>query len=285
MIISRYNLMAHKMSRQDRGIPMLDNVHFEKDGTSIATNGLAVIVVSPVTDKMKEHVIIQDKDTIKSDITISAESVKEALKSLPRDTKYAGVLEHCVIEKKTKDKTVIKFSDGKRSKSLEAKVYNNEYADYRSFIKNSYKNNKTNIKTAFNLSRLLSVLSTINEICPDTSYSTPVFIEFNEDGNLIFRCTNMKNSQQVIGLVRAYDGLEGKIPDLTEWEKRILHCPESSKPKPKIKKIRKTKIKDKDDIIIFRKSKKGEIKKKKFIRKMKNRFNRKLRTNGKEKKE
>ena len=222
MIVSRYNLIAHKLSKQDKGVPMLDNVHFMKDGTSIATNGLAIIAVSPITSEMKKHVVIDDKDNINSDITISTESVQEALKNLPKDIKFAGVLEHCVIEKKKNDKTIMKFSDGKRQKSIEIKTYDNEYADYQSFIKNAYKNNESNKKTAFNLSRLLSVLNTINEVCPDTSNRTPVFMEYNEDGNLIFRCTNQKNGQETIGFMRAYEGLEGKIPMLSEWEKGIL---------------------------------------------------------------
>lgn len=222
MLISRYNLLIHRMTKQDKGIPMLDNVHFEGDGTSIATNGLAVVTVSPVQEKMREQVILEDKSD-SSDITISSESVKEVLKSLPKDTKYSGILEHCIIENTGSGKAKFRLSDGKRKRSIEIKTYDNEYIGYNKVLQKSYQDNENNVKTAVNLSRLLSVLSTISECCPDTSYQTPVFMEYNSDGNIIFRATNQKNGQQIIAVMKSYHGSEGKIPKLSEWERKMFY--------------------------------------------------------------
>jgi len=236
MIVSKDNLKIVKISKQDNKIPMLDNVYFTNEGATVASNGLAVVAVSPVNEQMKEHVVVDDKG-LQEDIVISSESVKEMIKNLPKDTKYAGVLEHCVLENRDNKKAKFKYYDGRRGKSFDAKVYGNRYADFKEVFKLAYDDSKhgPNVRTAINLSRLLSMVTIFNEVCSDSSHNTAIFLEFTTDGNFIFRCTNHRTKQKIIGVMKAYQGLEGKIPELDTWEKDMF----SIKKERKIDKVLK----------------------------------------------
>lgn len=220
MIFSKSNLQVVKMTKVDNKIPVLDNVHFMSNGGTVGTNGVAVIAVSPVEKRFLDHVIFE-KEKIKPlniSYTISAESIREVLKVLPKDTKFSGVLELVNFSG-----DAIELHDGKRKKSIEVKQYAREYTEYKDVFKTAYKTIKDHgaVSTAINLDRLYSIIDCLKEICNDTAQNTILFIQFTNRGDIVFRTRN-KQGQQVVSMIKAYSGVEGSIPEFTNWEKDLF---------------------------------------------------------------
>lgn len=228
MKLSKGNLLAVALTKTDKQIPVLDNVHITKEGGTVATNGLAVLCVSPVTDETKEKVPLDERKMF-TDETISSETAKEVLKNMPRDTKFRGILEHC-------DYSSGKFelTDGKRKRTLSAKTWSRDYVKYRDVLRNAH-TRRDGKRCAVNIKRLMAILETIDKICPDSSKNAAVFLEFTEDNNIFFRCRNAATEQKVLAYMKAYDTSEMNWPELDAWERDLL----GEKAHRKIKKEKK----------------------------------------------
>jgi len=216
MIFSKQNLWVVDLTKNDKSIPALDNVHFTKEGLTIGTNGMAVIAVGPVHDNMLKHVIIRHSP-LPQDLTISSETVKEVLKNIPRDTKYSGVTEHVDLSDKS-----FSLHTGKTGgeKKIGIKTYNREYANFQDVFKRAF-SKPTEIKTAINLRRFISVLETLDKICPDSAQNSAAFIQFTKDNDLIIRCENPKTKQKAIAVMKSYSGVESRFPKLEDWERKL----------------------------------------------------------------
>ena len=215
MKLSKGNLRVVELTKIDKQIPVLDTIHITKEGGTVATNGMAIICVSPVTKEMKEKVPLKESKMF-TDETISSETAKEVLKNIPSDKKFRGVLEHCDYSSGK-----FKFTDGKRGKTLSAKTWPRDYVDYKSVLQNANKK-RDGKRCAVNLKRLLAVLETIDKICPDSSKNSAVFLEFTKDNNIFVRGANIKTDQRVLAFMKAYDFSETRWPELDEWERDLL---------------------------------------------------------------
>jgi hypothetical protein len=253
MKLSKGNLLAVELTKTDKAIPALDNVHITKDGGTVATNGLAVLCVSPVADDMREKVPLDERKMFSNE-TIASETAKEVLKNMPRDTKFRGVLEHC-------DYASGKFelTDGKRRRTLSAKTWPRDYVNYRDVLTNAH-TKRDGKRCAVNLKRLMTILQTIDKICPDSSKNSAVFLEFTEDNNIFFRCTNPATQQKVLAYMKAYDTREMPWPELDEWERDLL----GEKTSRKIKKEKRANVGKSLREINLRLKKKSDEEKKKF---------------------
>ena len=231
-IFSKQNLKVVEVCKDDKDQDKLNNVHFTKEGATVAANGITVMAVSPVQDEWKESSIL-DETRMLTDETITAETVKDVLKNIGADTKYKGVLEHTDL-----NQGVFTLSDGKREKKIEAKVYKKEYVRYKDIFQRVF-SNSVSACAAVNLKRLISTLQTLDKICPDTTKNSIVYIDFTksaEGNDMIFRSENVKTKQRAVAVLKAYSGNEGKYLKMNEWE-----CELTGAKKKKMKKLRKIK--------------------------------------------
>ena len=238
MIYSKGNLHAANITKNDKDISVLNNVHFTKEGGSIASGGepACVLAVSPVTEETKENVPLIDSE-LKDDLTINSESVKEVIKNIPKDTKYGGALEHTDLERDNENINFIVSSGKGRIKRFEAKEFPFEYVDYKEVYKNVFER-KILAKTAINLKRFITMLETIDKICPDSAKHSIVHMSLTDKNDVILHCENVKNGQRVLGIIKAYEGRESEGLKFTEWE-RGLTCQKRKKFLRKRKKLRK----------------------------------------------
>lgn len=227
MKLSKGNLLAVELTRVDKSIPALDNVHITPSGATIGSNGMAVLAVGPVSDEMRDKVPLDEKEMLGAE-TVSAETIKEILKNMPRDTQFRGVLEHC-------DYAHGKFelTDGKRRRSISAKTFPRDYVNYLGVMRNA-RERLDSKRCAVNLKRLLAVLTTLDKICPDSSKNSAVFMEFTSDNSIFIRARNVATDQRSVAYMKAYDTEEMPWPELDAWEAELL----TGKKTRKIKKER-----------------------------------------------
>lgn len=214
MIISKSNLKVADVAKIDSSIPALGNVHFLKDGSTVAANGRALITVSPVHKEVKQAIPLTE--SVPKEQTISLGTVKEILKNMPKDVMFKGLLEHCDLGIGT-----FTLHDGKRKKKVEAKVYDREYIDFRKmFYKAGEKRSKCRI--VLNRKRLINLLQAIDAICTDNSGENPIYLDFTEDNNIILRGVNVVNGQRAIAVMTSYKHEEGKWLVEDVWEEKML---------------------------------------------------------------
>jgi len=243
MIVSKSNLQVVNVTKLDKNIPALDNVHLAEDGSTVAIGGKMALVVSPVDDKAKKKIenVIEDEGA--GGITISSDTVKQIIKDMPADRKFGGLLEHCNIKKLGNGTDVrVTTTDGKRKRSIVGKLFDKDFLPYRELFKVAIEksNSGDSKRIVLNLKRLLILLQTIEKVAPDTSGDNPIWIEFTDNDYVIIRGVNMITGQRCVGVMNSYKNTEGKWLEVNEWERSFLY---SKKLKKKLKIKRKVGIK------------------------------------------
>jgi hypothetical protein len=218
MIVSRSNLLVNKIIAKDKDIPALNNVRLECDGTSVGAARNIVIAVSPVVQEIKDKYPIKESE--KCAATINAEHIKKALSLLPVDKTFSGLLEHVDVSKGEVGQVKLKFTDGKRTSSINCKEYKHEYVPWKEIIKRTVKSGIKN-SIVLNRARLKLLLETIEKIIPDTGGDSPIMIEFTNDNDLLVRAINSNNGQRVLATMTNYKGNTAQLK-FTEWEKEII---------------------------------------------------------------
>lgn len=216
MILSKTNLTAVKLTKDSKQIPALNNIHVRKDGTTVGASNDIVLCVSPVTSEVKEETVIEES-TLDEDVTIPADAVKDALKNIPPDKKFGGLLEHCDLEV-INGKGIFTLKDGKKWRKISANPYKHGFIKFKQILQRVLSNSRASMRVVVNLNRLITLLQTIKEMCPDSTGENPVFIEFTNHNDMILRAVNQKNGQRVLGTMTSYKGVEGKWLEKDEWE-------------------------------------------------------------------
>lgn len=213
MILHKSNLKIVDIVREDKGIPMLNNIHVDSNGITSAIGNKIMLVISAVKENTAEsvakmHSWIKDKFAL----TIPADSVKEVLKNIPKDTQFGGVLEHIELSEDGQ----FKLSDGRRQRQIKCIPWSKDYPEWRKVWED--RKSQVKIKAIYNRKRLLLLLQTMDKCCEDTSGYSPIWLEICEDGTMVLRSVNMKTGQKALGIVAAVDGKEGEWITDEEFE-------------------------------------------------------------------
>ena len=215
MILSKKNLLVVECISVDKQIPVLNNIHIAEDGSTVASSGRGLIAVSPVPDKIRKSVPVDDSGVDGG--TYASETIKQVLKNLPRDVQFGGLLEFVDLKNGT-----FTLTDGKRKHELIGKPYDRKYIDYQDVIQKAFENISSGSRVVLNLKRLIALLQTVEKICGDSVAETPIYIEFTKENDVIIMGESSKTGQQVIALMNSYKGIEGKWIVLNTWAKKII---------------------------------------------------------------
>jgi len=219
MILSRGNLQAVIVAKDDKGVPALDNVHVVSDGSTVGASSQTVIAVSPVNPSLKEDVILRETELDKS-LTIPISVISKVLKSMPKDTLFNGLREHCDVSSEG-NKVYFEIKDGKGTETKDGMLYRHNYIKYKDMFKRIMTYSRKSVKMVLNIKRMRSLLEAVDKICPDSTNENAVFIEFTEDNDMIMRAVNKATQQRVVAAMFGYTGIEGKWLKENKWEKSL----------------------------------------------------------------
>lgn len=217
MIVSKSSLLAVNVTAKDKGIPALDNVRVEADGTVVGAASNVVVAVSPVDPKVAAQVPIEDSGPCAA--TLSADTVRKALKLLG-DKMFGGLLEHCDI-KTAGDDVTFTFTDGKRRHTMDGRVYTQPYIPWRTIIMRAMHSRRAGTRVVLNRARLHLLLETLEKICPDSSGQSPVYMELTEQGDIVCRARNAVNGQRVVATMKNYTMKGGAWLEEGAWERSL----------------------------------------------------------------
>lgn len=230
MYLSRKGLSVASLVKADSDIPGLDNVHVREDGSTVGSNGVTCMLVSPVRTEVKKILkgILKDREC--GSVTLTSDTVKEVLKGLPIDKKFGGMTEHCCLESDGSGDVEIHSTDGTRKSSIKGKVYRRPYIDYTVFLQSLRE--RGGKRVVVNLPRLLLLLQVIDKIIKTGDEENAVFIEFADNGSIILRGVDKVTGQRVLAVMNQYDNEEQNWLKPDEWEESLV-------PKSKVRHKRK----------------------------------------------
>jgi hypothetical protein len=221
MILSKGNLRAVEVASS--AIAVLDNLHICADGTTVAASEKTVLVVSPVKSEFAKNVPLEDSGLLQRAVTIAASSIKALLRTIPRDTKFNGILEHCKVENDGVH-TTFATTDGIRNKSMQAREYGREYIPWVKLVGKALIECMRNrsMRVVLNRKRLYELLKVLDGVCPDPTGESAVFVEFDSENNVILRAINPVTEQRAVALMTSYKGAEGQWLKKNKWEINIM---------------------------------------------------------------
>lgn len=213
MIVSKANLKVVSVAKPDAGIPILNNVHFEEDGSSVASNSKSIVVCGPVHKEVMDKVVVEDSG--QCELSITADTVKEVLKNVPVDKQFGGLLEHVDLD----DEGTFRLSDGKRKRRIVGQKYDRKYLDYKKTVREIAAAD-TKARVVVNLARFITALETVKDCLGDAGGGQKVFIEFTEDNDILIRCRSARTGQRVVCTTTTYK--EDTWLKKDKWEKHLL---------------------------------------------------------------
>lgn len=222
MILSKGNLQVVLVTKDDKNIPVLDNVYVAPDGSTVGSNGRVMLAVSPVKKKVEKSVPLEAGTVPEEGVVLPSSFIKAVMRDIPKDREFGGLLEHLSVRAENGEPEVtVKITDGKRAQSIKGRRFPREYIDYLEVFRNAFSTRKRGVRTVLNLKRLLSLLNAVDKICDDRSGELPVYLEFAEDGTIIVRATDFRTAQDVVGVMSAYHGIEGEWKKMSVWERLL----------------------------------------------------------------
>lgn len=214
-------------TRADKMIPILNNVRVEPDGTTIGSNGKAIIAVSPVSGAIKKQLPLSE--TANGPLTLPAPFVHDILKQIPKDTRFKGLLEHCDIHEIDKAGTVsVKIRDGRGPKSLDGKKYPRDYTKYKEVFER-VAGTKQSVKVVLNRKRFLDTLDTLAKVAPHGGDFAPLWLEFTEENDVVLRTYNPATGQRVLAVMSSLKGGESQWLEESDWEKELCGVHQKAK--------------------------------------------------------
>jgi hypothetical protein len=235
MILSKAALQVVLLCSSDKHVPILNCICIEPDGSVVATNGKAVVAISPAEAKIIEAVPLPGKSTADcygQQIVLSADTVKEIIRAIPRDTQFKGLLEHCSVNLPDSSLPTVKVivTDGKRKSEITVRRMKEKFVDYRQVFKNAFAaavlNTQENInRVIVNRKRWGLICDVIDKVCPYDGDFSPVYWEFAHDGNILVRAENELTKQRLVAVFSSVDRFSGgqdNWMDLSNWELKLL---------------------------------------------------------------
>lgn len=220
MYVSKKNLSVVALTKQDKNIPQLNNVHLAGDGSTVGASGRSTMVVSPVQNEVRKRLEAVLEDSGMSEMTISAETINEVMRAIPADKTFKGMLEHCDVKKLSDREVKFTIYTQKRRKVIMGQLFPRSYIHWEEVIKEACASKVVN-RVVLNVGRFITLLQVAEKIIGDSSGENAVFLEFTEDNDVIVRGRDATSGQRLIGVMTSYVNKEEQWLRMDQWEKRI----------------------------------------------------------------
>jgi hypothetical protein len=201
------------------------SICIEPDGSVVVFNGTIIAVCSPVRLEIKKNVPIEEQESENKQIILNSETVFSIIKSMPRDTLFKGLLEHCDMSLPDDGSPIVKVitTDGKQKAEIIVRRIQKHYFDYKKILRDAFIKTSSNIlsnKKILNRKRWKDIVEVIDKVCPYAGDFSPVFWEFNKN-DIVVRSINELTGQRMIAYFKAVEKGEWLVE--SNWEKKLLY--------------------------------------------------------------
>ena len=204
---------------------MLHQIRVEPDGTTVASDGKALLAVEPCGEV--EGVLPEFEDEVgvgEDGIGLPPKLVEKVLKNIPKGN-LGLELGYAVITGCSEDSVELSTTDLQIQSSEEAGIVRKRFPEWLPILRKVRRSAGTRV--CVDRSSLIILLQTLESACKDPQHK--VFIELGDEG-LLLRAESVNTGQRVMGYMLPYD-TDGEWLQLTKWERKVCGLKRKKKTK------------------------------------------------------
>jgi len=222
MKLSKANLLARKVAGKDKSDPVLNQLWVEPDGTTVASNGNAMMAVEGVSKVPSTLPDFEDEADVGADgCGLPVRLVDETLRNMPKGS-LGLELGYAVVTGYDDGKGSVKLTttDLNLHRTVEGRLSRKRFPEWRGVLRNARKGEAH--KVCVDRKALRGLLDAIDAACPDSENA--VFIEYYPGatgGGMVLRAVSAETGQHVVGYMLPLD-TEGAWLPLNPWERGVV---------------------------------------------------------------
>jgi len=226
MKFSRANLQVVRVVTRNKADTVLRQVRIDADGTTVASDGNAVMAVEPVSeDTIREESALpafaSETDVPEDGVGLVPEVVTEAIRNLPKGNLALELGFVVLTDCSEKEQQVaLTTTDLKMNKTVEGYMARKRFPEWRSILKRIKR--RSTRKVCLHRKSLIRLLNAVDAACP--AGEPLVFLEFSdtpETDGILLRAVAVETGQRVIGYLMPMDTGEDWLK-LSPWEQSVF---------------------------------------------------------------
>jgi len=221
LFFTKANLQVVQTASRDKDHRAFNIVRIEEDGSTVASNGRLVMVVSPSPNVTYwPERACEPCNPPQQGLAFAPEVIDVLLKQIGRATKAPFVCLSKHIDPNRVGFTTV--NDRADPTTHAATPRRGKWPNWREFFQGFRKRKR--VRICINRKDLIHLLKAMEAACPDKGGINPIYIEVDEDGKHLFgRCENFETDQRAIGAINAYDTSGIGWLKQTKWERSIYY--------------------------------------------------------------
>jgi hypothetical protein len=228
VLLSKVNLAVAGIAGTDKKDPVLNRVHLEADGTSVASNGRAVMAVAPVVpERAAAFPRVEDEEAEPgpTGVGVSLSTVADASKAIPKADKHPS-LGYVQVTRCDAREVELMATDGVRKRKVSGMPMRGGFLPWRQMLRTA-REGKAAVRVCVDR---LSLIRLLKAFPPDPGNRNPVFLEMRGDGRpIVARAVSVGTGQRVMGMVNPLDAA-GQWLNEDGWETDLREVGEDEPP-------------------------------------------------------
>ena len=221
MLLSKANLVTVKVAGTDKRDQVLHQMRVEPDGSTVASDGQAMLVVEPVSERPEAMPDFDDEtDVGDGGAGFSPAVVNDALRNIPKGALGLELGFVAVTGLDEEDgKVELTATDLNKNLKVEGPLARRRFPEWEGVLRRAKR--ACSHKVCVDRRALIRLLQAMESACPNPDHS--VFIEFGEEetDGFLLRSVGVETGQHAVGYMVPLD-TGGEWLKMNAWERKAL---------------------------------------------------------------
>ena len=230
-LYSKYNLAVVGVASRDSKDVALNRVHFAADGSTVASNGRALLAISPPQASKARSFPEVESDNAEppeDGVGLSLDDVNRIKRTLPTDRRPS--LQYVQMTRCKPTEVEMMTTDGKTKQKVAGQPARGKFPRWKGILARA-RRKATKARICVDRQSLVQALQAIDKACPDRGGFNPVFVEVGGmEDSVVLRSHNYESGQTAVGIVTPLSVVDWL--DESKWERETL-VDDEEEPKPK----------------------------------------------------
>ena len=219
-LYSKFGLAVAMVASKDVRDVALNRVHLASDGSTVASNGRALLAVSPplpAKARTFPQVEADMAETPANGVGMSLADVARVRRNFPTEKRPS--LQFAQLTRCDDTKVELMTTDGKTHLKVAGALARGKFPRWRKVLA-AAKKQANKARFCVDRQSLILALQAIDKACPDRGGYNPVFVEIGEPLDaVVLRSQNFETGQVALGIVRPLQVVDWLKPG--DWERGL----------------------------------------------------------------
>ena len=219
-LVSKFSLAVAGVASRDAKDVALHRVHIAADGSAVASNGRALLAISPPNENKAKSFPDMENDVAEpppDGIGMTLDDVNKVRRNFPTDRRPS--LQYAQLTRCSPTEVELMTTNGATKQKVSGQPARGRFPRWRTVLSDA-RRKATRTRICVDRQSLVQILQAIDKACPDRGGYNPVFIEIgSENDAVILRSHNYESGQTALGLVTPLT-VAGWLEE-SPWEKAL----------------------------------------------------------------